>query len=299
MGKGARLGGLPVLLLGVLAFLAQPVSNPAHGQGAFPAPELRVFVSILPQLYFVERVGGGRVQAEVLVQPGQDPHTFDPTPRQMASLARTQLYLRIGLPFENSLVPKLKEAVKNLAVVDTSAGVPLLPLEEGNGPQGLGATDPHIWLDPKLVMIQARTIRDSLIRLDPPGRLEYEAGYARFQADLERLDGIIRRALAPLRGKELFVFHPAFGYFAAAYGMKQVAVETGGKSPSARQLTRLIEQARRRGVRVIFVQSQFSQKSAQAVAEAIGGAVIPLDPLARDYLRNLEEMARRIEAALR
>ena len=102
-----------------------------------------------------------------------------------------------------------------------------------------------------------------------------------------------------MKGKPFFVFHPSFGYFADDYGLEQIAVETGGSEPSARQLARLIDQARSSDVRVIFVQPQFSRKSAETVAAEIGGAVIPIDPLARDYIENLEQMARAVEEGLR
>ena len=101
-----------------------------------------------------------------------------------------------------------------------------------------------------------------------------------------------------MKGRDLFVFHPAYGYFARQYGLTQVAVETGGRQPSARHLAELIDRARARDVRVIFVQPQFARHSARAVADAIGGAVVPLDPLAEDYLGNLEQMASTVESAL-
>jgi len=142
-------------------------------------------------------------------------------------------------------------------------------------------------------------MRDELTRLDPEGREAYEDNYAGREADLKALDRRISEILAPVRGKTFFVFHPAFGYFARDYGLRQVAVETGGKQPGTRQLEHLIEEAKEQGVRVIFVQPQFARKSAEAIAEAIDGAVVPIDPLARDYLENLERMAERVEEGLR
>jgi zinc transport system substrate-binding protein len=145
----------------------------------------------------------------------------------------------------------------------------------------------------------AATIRDTLVRLDPGGRETYEDGYRSYTAELEALHRRIGAILAPLKGEILFVYHPAFGYFADAYGLRQVAVETGGAEPSARQLARLIDSARSRGVRVLFVQPQFARTSAEAVAKAIGGAVVPIDALARDYVTNLQRIAGAVEEALR
>jgi zinc transport system substrate-binding protein len=94
------------------------------------------------------------------------------------------------------------------------------------------------------------------------------------------------------------VFHPAFGYFGDAYGLKQVPVEIEGKEPSAQQLAALVRLARERDIKIIFVQPQFSDKSARAVAQAIGGAVLAMDDLGPDYLKNMTDIAEKIEKAL-
>jgi zinc transport system substrate-binding protein len=195
----------------------------------------------------------------------------------------------------------------DLAIVDTRQGIALRlqeeheegEEEEGHAGEEEGGPDPHVWMSPRLAIRQAQTIRDALIRLDPAGENTYRANYERFASELREVDRQLSESLAPLRGKELLVYHPAFGYFAEDYGLKQVAVQTGGKEPTARQLARLIEQARERGVRVVFVQPQFSQAGARAVAEAIGGAVVPLDDLPSDYMANLREMSKKIQEALR
>ncbi len=105
----------------------------------------------------------------------------------------------------------------------------------------------------------------------------------------------LRNELLPYKGKTFYVFHPAFGYFAAAFGLKQRAVEAGGRSPSPRQLAALIEQARKEKVRIIFVQPQFDQKGAEAIARAIDGTVINLDPLAYDVLGNFSRIAESLD----
>ena len=264
---------------------------------------INVFVSILPQKYFVERVGGDRVEVDVLVLPGQSPATYSPPPQQLTRLARAQVYFRIGVPFEKSLIPKIESAMKDLLIVDTRDGIPLRKIEgdhhheEHNHHEG--GMDPHIWLSPVLVKMQAEIIYETLLTIDPESKDEYKGNYDSFVKDLDELHERIKTALAPIKGRMLFVFHPSFGYFADAYGLRQVAVETGGKEPSARQVVRLIEMAKKEKVEVIFVQPQFSRKSAQTVAREINGAVVPLDPLAEDYLGNLEDIAIKVEEALR
>ena len=278
-----------------------------------PAGKVKAFVSILPVAYFVERVGGPNVEVSVLVGPGQDPHTFEPTPKLMTKLANARVLFKMGFPFEETLIKKVGSSFKNVEVVDLQQGIKLRAMteeeteaeeaEHGHGKaeehgHEAGDMDQHTWLDPQLAKIQAKTIADTLIRIDPNHKDQYEKNLKDFQADLDAIHEQLKKALAPVKGKSFFVFHPAYGYFGDAYGLKQIAVQLGGKEPTARQLARLIELAKEDGVRVIFVQPQFSKKSAEALAKSIDGAVVPLDDLAPDYLKNLQEMAAKLDSAL-
>jgi zinc transport system substrate-binding protein len=260
------------------------------------AGEISAFVSILPQAYFVERIGGKHVDVTVLVGPGRSPATYEPTPKQMARLGRSQLYFRIGTPFERGFIDKISRTFTNLTIIDTRKGVTLRYFKQS---QGLEVPDPHIWLDPKRVKIQAETISKVLKETDPAHADEFEKNLKAFQADLDRVDMKIAGILAPLKGGKIYVFHPAFGYFAESYGLTQVAVEIEGKEPSPKQLSRLINMAKKEEVRVIFVQPQYATKEARTVARAIGGVVVPINPLPRNYLKNLEDMANIIEKGLR
>lgn len=160
------------------------------------------------------------------------------------------------------------------------------------------ATDPHVWLDPEQVKIMAGNICSGLAKADPAHAADFAENLKVFREDLDRLDIEIARILSPLKGRTIYVFHPAFGYFCDAYGLRQEAVEAGGKEPGARHLAGLIEAARRENVRVIFVQPQFSQKAARAVARSIDGDVVPLNPLPSDYLAGLREMALTIRKSM-
>ncbi len=304
---------LIAVMISSLVWLVGPTPGFAGGgdeNGAMTSGQSRigVFVSILPQAYFAERIAGERVRVEVMVKPGQDPHTFEPTPQQMARLAEAEAFFRIGVEFENTLMPRIESTMKELVVVDCREGIRLRRIESEEHDTGELAgeqkgehegSDPHVWLSVRNAIRIAATMHQALVRLDPEGREFYDTGYGELVEELKALDRRISGILAPVKGRAFFVFHPSFGYFADDYGLEQIAVETGGAEPSARQLTRLIEQARRSGVRVIFVQPQFSQKSAETIAAEIGGAVVPIDPLARDYIDNLEKMALAVEGGLR
>lgn len=271
-------------------------------------------VSVAPQKHFVERLGADRVTVTVMVPPGASPATWEPKPSQMAELARTDLYLAVGVPFERVWLPRLKTANPDLTIVATQRGVPLRAMagrnrvrrdihHDGHGndeghPHAGGQPDPHIWLSPPLVLIQAANIRDALIKADPAGEADYRAALRAFRQEVEDLDAEIRLGLSGHRpGRKVLVFHPAWGYFCDAYGLTQVAMEREGKEPTAAGLARLIRQARAEGTKVVFVQPQFSQRSAAALAEAINGRVQVLDPLSGDWAANLLRAARALAGA--
>lgn len=279
---------------------------------------VKAFVSIVPQKYFVERVGGGLVDVQVLVQPGHSPATYEPTPRQMARLSQAVVYFRIGVPFENAFLPKISRTMTRLKIVDTRRGITRREMrarhehdshddDHGNGSDTTHeddrhekyGLDPHIWLDPVLVKQQARTIASALAEICPVGKAEFEKNCESFEDELDSLDHHLAEALSKIKGRMFMVFHPSWGYFADRYGLKQQAIEIEGKSPSARHLGNIIRQARNEEVKIIFVQPQFSRRTAAAIAGAIGGAVIPIDPLAADYIKNMEMVAKTIHEALR
>ena len=259
--------------------------------------QVKVFVSILPQKYFVQRIGGEQVAVEVMVGPGQNPATYEPLPRQMSALARTQLYFRIGVPFEDAWIDKLQELNPDLLMIDTRQGVPLRSMEIPHHHEGevdhheIGLLDPHIWLDPIYVKIQAETICRALAALDPAHQEDYKANLAVFWRDLDQLHEELMVAFQGLPTKKLMVFHPAWGYLTDRYGLTQIPLEVEGKEPGPRELAQLIDYARAEGIRVIFIQSQFNTEAAAAVARAVNGQVVAIDPLAEDYLDNMRRIA--------
>jgi zinc transport system substrate-binding protein len=162
-----------------------------------------------------------------------------------------------------------------------------------------GEPDPHIWLSPPLVMIQVRRILTALQAVDPAHRTDYEANYKGFILELVDLDAELRNTFVGHQGLKFLVFHPSWGYFAQAYGLQQLPVEAEGKDPKPAQLTEIIEYARRRNIRVVFVQPQFSTKSAAMIAKAIGAEIVFADPLAEDWAVNLRHQARKFKNAMK
>lgn len=261
---------------------------------------IELVVSVAPLKHFAERVGGEHVAVQSMVQPGHSPLTYDPTPRQMAGLAAARAYFRVGVPFENSWMDRIRAANPDLDIIDVRTGVDLIPVP-GSGDEDSprhghdhGDMDPHIWLDPGIAAHITKTIRDYLIRIDPGSGNEYRENTDRFLSELSDLDREVRSLVEQGGSRKFLVFHPAWGYFARAYGLEQIAVEHEGKEPGPRSLALLLEMAAGEGIESIFVQEQFSSRTAEALAAGIGADVVSLDPLAEDYVANLLGAARAI-----
>jgi len=288
----------------------------AGAQAAGSSIPPTVAVSIIPQAEFVARIAGDRVRILTLVQPGADPHSYEPTPRQMAELSGAAIWFSIGVEFENAILPKVKTLYPRLKVVNTAKDVVYRTLEthadltapaassssqpapaasqhadEGGGP------DPHVWLGLAAVKVQLASIRDALIVLLPAEAASFKANHDAYLREIEAVFGGLAKRLAPLRGDEVFVYHPSFGYFLDNFGLRQVAVEVGGKEPTQKTIALLIEKARKAGAKVIFVQKQFSVAAAKTVAQAIGGVVVEIDPLAPDWLENIKVMGAALQRA--
>lgn len=281
-------------------------------------PRVDCWVSILPQAFLVKSVGGDRVNVRVMVGPGQVPHTYDPTARQLSELASARLYFSVGVAFEEALVPRIERNFPSVKIVDMTVGVRKRLASEddidGKGApderrspakedapadsHGHGGYDPHVWLSPRIAAIMARNTRDALLAADPDGAEIYRNNCRAVEAVLDSVDAEIAELLRPYAGREIFVFHPAYGYFTDAYGLTQVAIEENGAAPGPRHLAEVIDLARERGTKTVFIQPQVSASYAETVAKAIGARLVTLDPLADDYVNNLRSMAREIVSGL-
>jgi zinc transport system substrate-binding protein len=283
------------------------------------AAPLKAFVSIPPQRYFVQKIGGDLVDVSVLVPAGANPHNFEPKPRQMADLSRSPVYFAMGIDFESFWLKRIKAANPGMRVVRTDDGIAKIPMAahghqeatrhshspgsdaetQENPRRGDASPDPHVWLSPAPVKIQIRNIRDALIAVDPAHRTIYESNHDAFIREIDGLDAELKALFSVRKGERFIVLHPSWGYFAEAYGLVQVPIEIEGKDAKPAQLRRLIRHAREHGIRTVFVQPQFSAKSAELLSREIGGQVVIADPLAENWAANLREVAHKLAEAAR
>lgn len=286
--------------------------------GAFAESLETIFVSILPQKYFMQQICKDSVNIEVMVAPGASPHTYEPKPSQMKKLAASRAYFAIGMPFETTWLDKFIGVNPKLKIVNTDAGIEKIAMvahnekEELPQPGGVGGKtihseaeneheglDPHIWLSPVLVKKQAEMMNEALAELFPQKAAFFQQNLTVFTKEIDTLDADLRALLQGKQGMRFMVFHPSWGYFAKDYGLQQVAVEIEGKEPKPSQLGKLIQLAKSQDIHVIFAQPQFSTKSAKLLAGEIAGEVVLIDPLSENWFQNMRQVAEKLRSTVK
>jgi len=256
-----------------------------------------VVVSILPQKTFVKKIAGDLVDVTVMVAPGASPAVYEPKPSQMKKITKAQIYFSIGVPFEKAWLSRFKAQNPNMLLYDTSKGIKKLPMQEhhhSHHHHSSSILDPHIWLSPTLVKIQAKNIADALKKIDPKHKTVYENNLNKFEQEINELNRRLSKILKPCQGKAMMVFHPSWGYFAKEYGLKQIPVEVEGKEPKSKELVKIIHEAKEEGVKTVFVQPQFSKRTAKVIATSIGAKIVEADPVAPNWAENLIQIAKNI-----
>lgn len=256
------------------------------------AGKINAFVSIMPQKYFAEKIGGDLVNVSVLVPSGTSPENFDPSPKQIVQLGSSDVYFTIGVPFENIFLDKLKAGKKKLVVAACDKDVPKLhnaEHEEHEHGHHHGEFDPHIWTDPEFIKIIAKNMADTLSAMDSNHAATYAANLESFKKEMNALQAELGQKLAPYRGRVFYVYHSAYTYFAARFGLVQKSIETGEKEPTPAKLRELVNQANQDKVKTIFIQPEFPASGAKRVAEAIGGRCVTLSVLEYDVPANLRK----------
>lgn len=255
-----------------------------------------IALSILPQEYFVQRIAEDLLGSVVLVGEGQSPHSYEPTPSQMASLANAKVWILSGTDFEEILEEKVSSLYPNLLVVDGTEGVTFRSLEAHDDHEDHSMDkdslerDRHTWLGWESAKILASHVLKTAVMLLPEQKAVLESNYQQLISDIDETFLSLKEKLAPLSGRKVFVYHPSFGYFFDEFGLIQEAVEIGGKEPTAKDLSALIQRAKSEQAVALFVQKQFPLASAETVAKAAGAKVLALDPLARDWMANIQQM---------
>lgn len=266
------------------------------GQDSMNKPH--VLVSVAPHKFFVEKIAGNTLIVDLMVPAGASSHTFEPTPRQMLTANRADLWFQIGESFEPRASAALRSHNSEMQFIDLRQGLDLIydsDCSKGHCCHGAHAhedcVDPHFWLSLRQAKIQAKTIADALSKRYPQNSEIYAENLKKFTQQVDALDEEINAQLASLKNRTVMVSHPAYAYFARDYRLKQLSIEFEGKDPSPQQLTRILTQARQDNIKTIFIQIQYNNKGARLIANEIGANVVTLDPYSENYFETMRAIA--------
>ena len=288
---GVLFFALTLSLFGESLGCRREVSAPYNG--------FSVLVTVQPIAGLVRAVGGDTCHVVVLVPPGEEPETFMPTPSEMKEITRCGIFFRVGLPAEESLAHRLRSLNPSLRVVDLNRDLPIVPepLEENNEQEGpddsdehCHGVDPHVWMSPSNLIVMAKRVEETLSETIPENADLYRAEGTRFRETAEKLRHETAERLSGLSERTLYVFHPAYGHYCAEFGLRQMAVEAGGKAPKSKDFVRLIQRLREEKAQKIFVQPQFSRTSVDKISEALHLNIEVHSPLEEDPLENIRTL---------
>ncbi len=249
-------------------------------------------VGIAPQKAFLEAVCGERIRVIVMIPPGYNHESYEPTPTEIATFSNAAIYFVAGVAAEsNAILP----SAPDIPIIDLPAEVakvyPHLEFETGEA-------DPHIWLSPKRAKIMVRKIAEEMGVLDPENASFYLLNAEEYIKKIDSADKTLKSLFSELQNRKFIVFHPAFGYFADEYDLEMLSIEQEGKDTTPERLKQLIDIAKAEGIKTVFYQAETGDRTPDSFAENIGGQKIMLDPLSADYIDNLVTMGELIAESM-
>lgn len=223
---------------------------------------LNISVTILPQKGVIKAIAPD-ANVNVMVPPGNSPATYSPDFKQLKAVKNSQIYFTIGVPFDKKYTEKIKEINPNIEIIYFGK---YLKVEK----------NPHIWLSPVFLMLEAKTVLDTLIEFDSKHKEIYLKNYKNYITKLADLE---KKGFEKINQKAFITFHPSFYYFAKDFHLKQIALQKEGKSPSFAYLAKVIKLAKKDNVKTVIISPEFPTKYAKIIAEKIGAEIKIISPL--------------------
>lgn len=268
------------------------------------ASKLNVAVTLQPYAKIVEEIGGDRVSVISMIPPNADPHSYEPKPGVLKTFSKADLYLSDSSGLDQVWLPRFLSVNKKIEMVYISSGVSWMQESEDHHHgdhdgedhhekkhehEENASLDPHLWTSPKQVIKLAENVLSALIKKDAASKSYYESRYQLFIEKWTSIDQFVEKMVSqiPEKRRIFIVFHPSYGYLARDYDLIQRAIEVEGKEPKPQDLKALILEAQKNDIRAIFVQPQFSKRSAESIAKQLNAVVVSTDPLAYDIEKNL------------
>jgi len=284
-----------LLLLTTVVLLVSCVSKHEESK------KTQLTVSIIPQKYLAEFIAGDKFEIQAMMPTGSNHETYEPTPRDMEKISSSKAYFALGaLDFELTWLDRLKASNPLMEVINTSKGIIMIDghLHEDDAGEEVDhsthkshGVDPHTWLSPSCMKIQAANICNALSTFDSANKALYKNNLSRFERLADSVDLIIRGKLSASAGKSILIFHPALAYFCRDFNLNQISIEQDGKEPSPAYMAGLVRTAKENGIKSIFISKEFDTRNAEAIALEINGKVVVFDPMAENWAENMIHLA--------
>jgi len=278
------------------------------GCGGRNSNQLRVVTTVPVLADWVRQVGGERVEVHSLLQGYEDPHNFEPNPRDAKAVELAKMVVRVGLGLDEWLNGLIASAGNpKLKVVTLAEGVDIIKESEEEYHHGAHHEgNPHIWLDPEVAKSGVQRITAVLTELDPKGRGFYEQRSKNYLRELDSLTGVLRELVKGVKNRKFVGMHSSWPYFCRAFGLEMVATvePLPGQEPSAKDMAELVKRMRSDSVRVIVIEPQQNPDLAATLAKETGARVVRLCqfngvlPETGSYLQLLDYNVRTLVAAL-
>lgn len=252
-----------------------------------------VLVSIPAYKKVVQELVGEGVMVESVIPPGISFHTYEARPKDIEKAFSARVWFYIGDPFEDKIIEALRSHQSPIAFVDVRKGLSLIC----HGSCGKGA-DPHIWLDPRMMKIQLKTITEGLKQQFPEKAQEVERRFEELSLKMDTLISSVDGLLGNVKGKSVLVAHGAYGYLCREYGFNQLSLEKEGKEPSLASFSSLIKKAQALHIKTVFSLKQYPKIGIERVADILGAKIVDLDPYTEEYFENMLTTAEQFHEAM-
>jgi zinc transport system substrate-binding protein len=253
-----------------------------------------IMVTIEPQRYFAKQLTDTLFTIVSMVLPGTSPETYDPSPAQMAQLSRSKAYFGIGpIGFEVVWLNNLKKNNPHLPFFDTGKRIEWIVSEDDDlDSHSHFGSDPHAWASPKQALIIVQNMYEALLEIDPANSSVYQENRNKLVNEIKETDRTIQSYLNRSSQKAFIIYHPALTYFARDYGLTQYAIEAGGKEPTPEQMRKLVDLAKEKNIKIIFIQQEFDRKNAEIIAQETGCRLIVINPLSYHWSQEMLMIAK-------
>ncbi len=244
-----------------------------------------ITVTIEPLRYFTEQIAGKEYKVVTMVSNGNNPETYEPTPKQMMELSKSALYIKVGeIGFERTWMKKLEANAPHTIIVNSSEGIS--PAESNPG-----IKDPHTWMSATNAIIIAKNIYKALAETNLKDSLTFKKNLSKLIEKINNTNIKVKRNIRKDKNLSFLIYHPSLTYFARDYNLKQIPVEEEGREPSAAQLKEVIKKARNNNVRVMFVQKEFSNRNTDIVSKGSNAIKEEINPLDYNWDKQMIKIA--------